>query len=269
MAGKKKVERIEETPEQKRERDYKNIINEKLQYCPEPTYFFNVGDRVEIGRLEDVYVIGVYEGNKIYEIEYSSTNNNYGNPIRTEHQKMFVEWMDIRPYREIQPEITLIKNNDLRMNFMQMHIGSLLNKTYHFGVNFNPDYQRDYVWDLEDKVALIDSIFNNIDIGKFAFIHLGYSGENSYEILDGKQRMRAILDYFENRFAYKEKYFNDLSIREQDHFEEYPISVAETHNADRKQIMKYFLTLNKHGRIMDKQQLDKVEKMLNEISDET
>lgn len=264
MAGKKKTVN-KETPEEKRERDYQNMIKERLPYCPEPTYFFNIGDRVEIGRLEDVYVIGVYENSKIYEIDYSSTNNNYGNPIKTEHQKMFVQWVDIRPYREIQPETTLIKNNDLRMNFMQMHIGSLLNKTYHFGVDFNPDYQRGYVWESEDKVALIDSIFNNIDIGKFAFIHLGYSGDNSYEILDGKQRMRAILDYFENRFDYKGKYFNDLSAREQDFFEDYSISVAETQNADRKQVLKYFLTLNKHGKIMDKRQLEKVEKMLEEI----
>lgn len=264
MAGKKKVEKVIETPEQRRERDYNNIIKEKLPYCPEPTYTFNVGDMVEIGRLEDVYVVGVYENSRIYEIDYTSVNHNYGDPIRNEHQQMFVEWFNIRPYRELQPETTLIKNQDLRMNFMQTHLSSLMNKTYHFGVDFEPDYQREYVWELEDKIALIDSIFNNIDIGKFAFIHLGYGGNNSYEILDGKQRMRAILDYFENRFAYKGKYFNDLSIREQDHFEDYSISVAETHNADRKQVLKYFLTLNKHGRIMDKKQLEKVEKMLEE-----
>jgi uncharacterized protein with ParB-like and HNH nuclease domain len=73
------------------------------------------------------------------------------------------------------------------------------------------------VWELEDKVALIDSIFNNVDIGKFAFIHLNYGEKYTYEILDGKQRMRAILDYYENRFQYKGKYFNELSCREQNH----------------------------------------------------
>ena len=79
----------------------------------------------------------------------------------------------------------------------------------------NPDYQRDYVWELSDKQLLIDSIFNNIDIGKFAFIHLDYKTWNktgyAYEILDGKQRLKTIIDFYENRFSYKGIYYNDLS----------------------------------------------------------
>lgn len=262
VAKKKNVEK--ETIAQIRERNIKSAIKDKLEYCPEPTYYFEVGDEVIIGNLEDVVVIEQLENGKLYEIDYSSTDNNYGNPIKTEHKRMFVTWFDIRPYHECKHK-SLIKNEDLKMRFMQMTIGSLLNKTYNFGVDFNPDYQRDYVWNLDDKIALIDSIFNNIDIGKFAFIHLGYSGKYGYEILDGKQRMKTLLDFFENRFSYDGKFFNDLSIREQNYFESYPVSIAETEDADRKQILKYFLTLNKHGKIMDKQQLDKVEKMLNNI----
>ena len=38
-----------------------------------------------------------------------------------------------------------------------------------------PDYQRGYVWEQEDKELLLDSIFKNIDIGKFVFIRLSDS----------------------------------------------------------------------------------------------
>jgi uncharacterized protein with ParB-like and HNH nuclease domain len=68
----------------------------------------------------------------------------------------------------------------------------------------NPDYQRDLVWSLEDKVNLIDSIYNDIEIGRFAFIKTDYSKNNFdfdkdfyWEILDGKQRISAIIDFFE------------------------------------------------------------------------
>ena len=245
------------------ERDYQELT-EKLHLIPEPVYKYNIGDRVTIGNLKNVYVCGIFENGKIYEIDYSSENTNYGNPIITHHHKMYVNWVDIRPYHDDRKE-SIIKNNDLILNYSQRSMKDIFSKTYHFGINFKPDYQRDYVWQLEDKVALIDSIFNNIDIGKFVFIHKGYSVEYMYEILDGKQRIRAILDYYENRFPYKGLYFNDLSIRDQDHFEDYNISSAGISNVTREQVLRYFVKLNKHGKIMDKEQIEKVEKMIEEI----
>ena len=262
--GRKKQPEIseEERIKQNLERNLQEL--KENPFIPEPTYKFNVGDRVIIGNLEDVIIEEVLDENKIYKIDYAFTNNNYGDPIKIKHQKMYVAWTDIRKYQENVSK-DLIKNSDLRMNFMQQTISSLFNKVYHFGVDFEPEYQRDFVWNIEDKVALIDSIFNSIEIGKFVFIYLGYSGKYAYEILDGKQRLKTLLDFFEDRFQYKGKYFSDLSIREQDFFEEYSISVAETRDIlTREQKLRYFLKLNRAGRVMSKDQLDKVEKMLIE-----
>lgn len=263
MARKKK-EVIKETPEQIRERELQNFINERTEHLPEPTYFYKKGDRVTIGALEDVYVIDVLLNGKVYEIDFTSIDNNYGNPIRNEHKRRFVSWLDIRPYYEDKKQ-SLVKNNDLKLSYSQRGISDIISKAYHFGIDFEPDYQRDYVWELEDKIALIDSIFDNVDIGKFVYIHKGYNMEHLYEILDGKQRIRAILDYFENRFAYKGLYFNDLSLRDQSHFEDYPISVAEVRDITKEQVLRYFVKLNKHGKIMDKVQIEKVEKMIEDI----
>jgi hypothetical protein len=260
-----KAKKNVETPEQKRERELKAFIDERLPFVPEPTYFFTIGDRVAIGQLRDVYVVDVLEDAKAYEIDYTSINTNYGNPIANEHQRRFVTWLDIRPYGGENKEPSLIKNDDLQLNYSQRSIGDIFSKVYFFGTDFDPEYQRDYVWELDDKVALIDSMFNNVDIGKFVFIHKGYGEEYLYEILDGKQRIRAILDYYENRFAYKGLYFNDLSSREQDHLEGYNISIAEVKNISKEQILRYFVTLNKHGKAMDKAQIEKVEKMILDI----
>ena len=175
------------TVEEQRQNDLNSFLKERTEFCPEPTYFYNIGDRVVIGALEDVYVCDVIN-NKVYEIDYSSTDTNYGNPIKHEHQKMFVNWYDIRPYNDTEIK-SVIQNNDLRLSYSQRHLGDLFSKAYYFGTNFEPEYQREYVWELEDKVALIDSIFNNVDIGKFVFIHKEYGEDYCYEVLDGKQRV--------------------------------------------------------------------------------
>lgn len=263
MPKKKNETKIEITIEQKRQNDLNSFLKERSKFIPEPTYKYEIGDRVEIGNLQDVYVCDIIN-DRIYEINYSYTDNNYGNPIKYTDQKRFVAWYDIRPYIENQSK-SIIKNNDIRLSYSQNDIGSLFSKVYYFGTDFDPEYQREYVWELEDKIALIDSIFNNVDIGKFAFIHKGYDDKYIYEILDGKQRIRAILDFFENRFAYNGLYFNDLCNRDKNHFEYYPLSVAEVRESDRKQILKYFVKLNKHGKIMDKKQIEKVEKMIEEF----
>ena len=54
-----------------------------------------------------------------------------------------------------------------------------------------PEYQREpTVWNLEKKQRLIDSIFRGIDI---ASIYLFKKEENSYDCIDGRQRINAIM----------------------------------------------------------------------------
>lgn len=263
MSKKKKQElNQEEILKQRLENDLKELREEN--FIPEPTYKFNIGDRVIIGQLYDVYIEKVLDNGKIYLIDYATITEKYGEKIKHEHQKMYVQWTSIRKYQKNLSE-SLIKNSDLRIQFMQQEISSLFSKVYHFGVDFEPEYQRNFVWNLEDKVALIDSIFNNVEIGKFVFIHLPYGGQYSYEILDGKQRLRALLDFFEDRFQYKGKYFSNLSIREQHFFKNYSVSVAETRDElTREQKLRYFLKLNKNGHVMAQEQIEKVEKMLEQ-----
>jgi hypothetical protein len=246
------------------ERDYKEHIK-KLEFCPEPTYFFNVGDSVTLGSLKDVVITEVLEGGKFYKLRYSVIHNNYGNPYREDGLERYAMWYDVRPL-PVATE-SFIRNADISLNFYSTHLRDIFSKAYYFGLDSNPDYQREYVWDEADKVALIDSIFNNIDIGKFCFIHKDYGEKYLYEVLDGKQRVRAILDFYENRFAYKGKFFNDLCTRDQDWFENFSINVARVERASKKDVLKYFLMLNRSGKVMSKEQLEKVEEMYQAMKD--
>jgi uncharacterized protein with ParB-like and HNH nuclease domain len=264
MVKKKKLT-AEELKEINLQRSFDELM-EKLHLIPEPTYTFGIAQLVEIGHLKDVFVEEIKENGKIYLINFTSIDNNRGNPIRNENQRRYVSWLDIR--KTVSNTDRLEKNSDIRLYYSQRNIQDLLSKSYHFGVNFDPEYQREYVWELEDKIKLIDSIFNNVDIGKFTFIR--YDTETwretklSYEVLDGKQRIRAILDYFEDRFEYKGKKFSDLSNRDKWHFEDYPISIAEVNQMSNEEIMRYFLILNTAGKVMDENHLEKVRNKLKD-----
>lgn len=265
MGRNKRELTIEEKLKIEKENGLKDIEREII-HTNEPTYFFNVGDKVRLGMVKESIVEEVLYDGKAYILKCIMTDTNYGNPFDYETYKVAV-WTDVRPI--INGDTNFAENQNIRLNFYNINLDSLINRYYHFGIDMSPDYQRDYVWDQYDKKLLIDSIFKNIDIGKFAFIKLPYvdwSKRNvGYEILDGKQRLNAIIEFYENRFSYKGKYYNDLSEKDKSVFENRVISVADTEKANKKEVLKYFLLLNRTGKVMDKKHLDKVKKMLNEL----
>lgn len=258
--AKKKEKTAEEIFAEERER-YLKDVEERLAFVNEPTYFFNVGDEVQLGALKKSVVIEVLHGGKVYVLDCIATERNYGKPY--EYRTCRVEpWTEIRPLG--YGDTNFAKNQDVKLPFFNSTIESQLSRCRNFGVDMNPDYQRGFVWDDADRESLIESIFSNIDIGKFVFIKRGFVSLDTpyYEILDGKQRLNTLLGFYENRFPYKGKYFNDLSARDRDVFLNHHVSVAECNGDDKKHVLNYFLMLNKGGRPMDKAQLAKVEKML-------
>lgn len=264
MARKKEL-----TAEEKLERTKQNELNNikrEVPYINEPSYSFKVGDKVCYGAMKESIIDEVLYDGKVYGLKCIATDNNYGHPYDYETYRV-TPWMQIRPIGYGDTDFT--ENEDVRLNFNNSNIEHLIQMHYHFGIDFNPDYQRGYVWTQEDKELLLDSVFKNIDIGKFALIRLSdaewIERGFGYEILDGKQRLSTLIEFYENKLAYKGKYYNDLSWKDRITFKHHNVSVAEVQSENKKTILKYFLMLNRTGKAMDKAQLDKVENMLNEI----
>ena len=265
--GKKKAAK-ELTIEEQLQQDRKiglSFIESEVQHFNEPTYKFEIGEKVQYGALKDCTVKEILYDGKVYGLHCIFTKENYGDPYDKEVYRI-VGWTDVRPLTKGKSNFA--KNRDVKINFNNSTIGSLIHKYYGFGVDMNPEYQRGYVWEQKDKQLLIDSIFNNIDIGKFAFIHLDNKKcaetGNGYEILDGKQRLGAIIDFYENRYPYNGVYYNELSEDDRNAFLDHHIVQGEVREADRKLILKYFLILNTTGKSMDRYWLNKIEKMIEE-----
>jgi len=80
-------------------------------------------------------------------------------------------------------------------------------------IDFQPPYQRyGYIWPLDKRQLLLDSIINGYDIPKF-YLHyitdfnneLNRSGK-SYAIIDGKQRLQTLNDFLQNRLTLSDSF---------------------------------------------------------------
>lgn len=220
-----------------------NDIKEVIHLLNTPSYFFDVGDKVSYGSFKESVIEEVLYDGKAYVLKCISTDNNYGDSFDYE-KCMVVPWVDVRPI-DHNMNTNFSENQDVRLDYYNLDIKSLLSKNYKFGIDFDPDYQRGYVWDRKDKELLLDSIFKNIDIGKIVLIHLSdwewLKSGFGYEILDGKQRLSTIIEFYENKLSYKGKYFNDLSRADKRVFTGHRIAVANVSETDKKNNIKIFL----------------------------
>lgn len=130
-------------------------------------------------------------------------------------------------------------------------------------------YQRDFCWTLKDKQLLIDSIYNNIDIGKivvrkrdfdYAVERAGEGKEVGFaDIVDGKQRLNAIFSFIGGEFKDSHgNYWDDLSERAQSKFLEFQsIAYGEIgEEASDEDVKAVFLGVNFAGVPMSAEHVD-------------
>lgn len=67
-------------------------------------------------------------------------------------------------------------------------------------MDLRPFYQRRPRWEVERQSRLIESFIINLPVPPIFLYERNY---NSYEVMDGQQRITAIRDFYENRFALK------------------------------------------------------------------
>ena len=253
-----------EKQEAKREQDHReaSIVQIRAEFIPPPTRIFALHEKVKFGGHQETEIIEIFDNGIFYEVLCTGVvprdQQNAGSPIYVKHM---VEWLSL--FKITTNTEVLSKKNDFNLRYMQQTIESLLHRTYHFGVDFNAKYQRELVWTNEDKVLLIDSIMVRRDIGKFLFTKLPYEDGGPYlQIVDGKQRLTTICDYYTDKFKWKERFYSELSIFDRRQFTDKTVNVGEVDNMPKTDILKLFLFVNDTGKPISKSHLEKVKKML-------
>ncbi len=141
--------------------------------------------------------------------------------------------------------------------FIDLHHGEQL--------DLSPPYQRLSVWNLEYRQYFIDTILRNYPSPQvFLDVEITTGGRTIYHVVDGKQRLSAIIEFLEDKFSTStahsgtsigEKYYSDLSPAVQNRFLRYIIPVEFLENAVEAELQGAFDRLNRNVARLNAQEL--------------
>jgi hypothetical protein len=221
----------------------------------------SVGDAVHLGALKDVRVQGLFEEGYTVVVSYHNIAPNYGNPLDLGTAFMAVHWTDVvrkgpgdaSPQTIVPPKL----DNAYRNSTLDSLVWRMLR-----GVNSSPDYRRDYAWGPEDKQRLLDSLFAGHDIGRFIFVNNAWPQPD--DILDGKQRLSTLADFFTSRLAHRGRYWDELSVRDRDSLENRSVQFADVDSKGftRAELLEMFLQVNVAGVPQSEEHLRHVQDLL-------
>lgn len=132
-------------------------------------------------------------------------------------------------------------------------------------LSIRPPYQRRPVWTNRQKSHLVESILLNLPIPEiYVHVTIDDDGKSEYAVVDGQQRIRAILQFFGadadlgesdfNNFAlehldreseFRDLTFDDLDPTQRASFFGYQLAVREIRDASERDVRDLFARLNK------------------------
>ena len=241
------------------------------------------GDLATITSFEDDFVFVKYH-NRIekYPISYLSkyTGNIGYNPFPKKAWNTDIKFLNY----SLQSVLSEIGFDTWTYEFKKEKVaGKEINE-----VNWNPfvyknkklyRFQRPFCWDLAQKMSLIDSIYQNINIGTFiiktnAWEYVEYYTKINIDvgfadIIDGKQRLKALCDFLQNKFTDSSgNYFEDFSEKAQRDFLDFnqlSCGIMQS-SASANDVLRAFLNINFNGVPMSKDHIKFVKDMLEENS---
>ncbi|PUA34795.1 hypothetical protein C8Z91_33510 [Paenibacillus elgii] len=149
-------------------------------------------------------------------------------------------------------------SNNNHLPFINMDRGQftyfdLVNRYKRGDIDLQPLYQRGDVWGIEMKRNLLESIMMNFPVPPLIFAE---KERGKWEVIDGQQRLRAIIDYVDGKFGVKhasisgleDAYFTDLEVSMQRKIQEYLFFVfILKKNADPDIKFDLFQRINSNG----------------------
>jgi hypothetical protein len=235
------------------------------------TKFFNSYNIDSINEDESIFVKHFNSLVKVEKGDYKKYTDHVGyNPFP---EKNWLEGLRIIQYNleSVIGSFYDIRNNIFRHETIS---GIIVNELEWepFFINENEEevvYQRDFCWNLNDKQLLIDSIYNGIDIGKIIVRRRSWNWVESRikqnkkaafrDIVDGKQRLKTILEFLNNEFSDSNGfYWNDLSRVAQIKFLNFQaVSYGEIEERVKDEdVKKIFLNVNFSGVAMSQEHID-------------
>ena len=171
---------------------------------------FKIGDKIYSDLTNKEYTIKEFN---TYENSVYIITNNYNFTLPTplfietvKHTKRDNKGESI--YSKLQKE-----NFNKNLNITKINSRCSFLEYYLTGqIDFNPKYQRALVWTTEQKEKYIKALIQDKADITPTFITKPYTANDYlYEVLDGKQRLNAILSYIKGEFSIDNIYYKDLT----------------------------------------------------------
>jgi hypothetical protein len=125
-------------------------------------------------------------------------------------------------------------------------------------LTIQPEYQRNYIYaDGKKDVAVIDSILKGYPLG---LIYFNQVDENSFEVLDGQQRITSFGRFVTNKFAIldengMQQYFSGIATDKQEKILETPMLIYICEGKE-SEIKEWFRTINIAGVPLNEQEIN-------------
>ena len=131
-------------------------------------------------------------------------------------------------------------------------------------LKLNPPFQRNPVWSDKNRSYLIDTVLNQLPVPEiYMQVDTNENGYTKYIVVDGQQRIRAILDFIAGTFAILEsestafggKEFKELADEVRKDFWDYSIVTREIKTSNEEEVRNIFKRLNKYVVPLNNQEL--------------
>jgi hypothetical protein len=129
---------------------------------------------------------------------------------------------------------------------------------------FKPPFQRNPVWLAKHKAYLVDTVLRNLPVPEvYIQKDTDERGDTIYSIIDGQQRLRALLEFSRGDVELMEKYtpgkggysWDDLTSVEKTAYWNYRLIVREVTGATDAELRDMFIRLNQYSITLNAQEL--------------
>ena len=241
----------------------KDLTSFKNRFEFQQNRFFNIGDKVR-HQILGTFDCSITEDlkNGTYKIKGLIKVEDKGNKYVDSYSAIDY-WYRIFPLKHTDKKFHKKNKWKEKLNFFtnKKDLDRMIGSFFYEGINTNPPYQRGLVWTDEQKEDLLTAIFRNKPIGEISFLRQDndYSKE-TYETLDGKQRLTTIFDFVMGKIKYKDVGYDELSDEDRRNFNNYQIIYSEIScnkgELTDKEKFELFIDINDCGTPMDKKHID-------------
>jgi hypothetical protein len=222
-------------------------------------------------------------GRQKNQIEYDSTENldKYERLDLSNYEEFFRKHNETDEADKIKKHLgkmlkyqsipKLIPTGNYKINsFLYMLKDSIDRYVEEYNLNLDPDFQRHHVWNLNQRIQFVEFILQGGKCNPIYFNHTAWmkSVDGEMVVVDGKQRLTSLLMFLNNEFTVF-KNLDDKGIGfYSNEFNHVPYNIEIVINSlpTKKQVLEWYLQINKGNVAHTKEELDKVENMLKEIN---